>query len=75
LIVQQGPVQRAPASTSVVDVLDHVLDKGIVIDALIRVSLVGIERLHRDVPETLRHGPENASRETIGVKRYACRRM
>ena len=28
---------------SVVDVLDHVLDKGIVIDAWVRVSLVGID--------------------------------
>jgi len=34
-------VDREPSSTSVVDVLDRVL--GIVIDAWVRVSLVGIE--------------------------------
>ena len=31
--------------TSLIDVLDRVLDKGIVIDAWMRVSLVGIELL------------------------------
>lgn len=36
-------VERAPAGTSLIDVLDRVLDKGIVIDAYIRVSLVGID--------------------------------
>lgn len=36
-------VERTPAGTSLVDVLDRVLDKGIVIDAYIRVSLVGID--------------------------------
>ena len=30
-------------STSVIDVLDHVLDKGIVIDAWVQVSVVGID--------------------------------
>jgi gas vesicle structural protein len=35
-------VERAVA-TSIVDVLDRVLDKGIVIDAWVRVSLVGID--------------------------------
>ncbi len=37
------PVQRAPGSTSVLDVLDRVLDKGIVIDAWMRVSVMGID--------------------------------
>src|SRR3979490_3528367 len=37
------PVERAPGGTSLIDVLDRVLDKGIVIDAWIRVSLVGID--------------------------------
>jgi hypothetical protein len=37
------PVERAPGGTSLVDVLDRVLDKGIVIDAWVRVSLVGID--------------------------------
>jgi hypothetical protein len=36
-------VERAPAGSSLVDVLDRVLDKGIVIDAFVRVSLVGID--------------------------------
>jgi hypothetical protein len=37
------PVERSPAGTSLVDVLDRVLDKGIVIDAYVRVALVGID--------------------------------
>jgi hypothetical protein len=36
-------VERAPAGTSLIDVLDRVLDKGMVIDAYVRVSLVGID--------------------------------
>ena len=36
-------VERAPGGTSLIDVLDRVLDKGIVIDAYVRVSLVGID--------------------------------
>src|SRR5262245_3721974 len=36
-------IERTQAATSVVDVLDRVLDKGIVIDAWVRVSLVGID--------------------------------
>ena len=36
-------VERAPGGTSLIDVLDRVLDKGIVIDAWLRVSLVGID--------------------------------
>src|ERR1700687_4595941 len=37
------PVERASGGSSLVDVLDRVLDKGIVIDAWVRVSLVGID--------------------------------
>jgi hypothetical protein len=37
------PVERAPGGTSLIDVLDRVLDKGIIIDAWVRVSLVGID--------------------------------
>jgi hypothetical protein len=33
----------APGGSSLIDVLDRVLDKGIVIDAWVRVSLVGID--------------------------------
>jgi gas vesicle structural protein len=38
-------LQRGSTSTSVIDVLDHILDKGIVIDAWMRVSVVGIDLL------------------------------
>jgi hypothetical protein len=37
------PVERASAATSLIDVLDRVLDKGIVIDAWVRMSVVGID--------------------------------
>src|SRR5213592_4770902 len=37
------PVERTPGGTSLIDVLDRILDKGIVIDAWLRVSLVGID--------------------------------
>ena len=36
-------VERSPAGSSLIDVLDRVLDKGLVIDAYVRVSLVGID--------------------------------
>ena len=36
-------VERTPSGSSLIDVLDRVLDKGIVIDAWVRVSLVGID--------------------------------
>ena len=39
------PVERAAGGSSLIDVLDRVLDKGIVIDAWVRVSLVGIDLL------------------------------
>ena len=38
-------VERTSAGASLIDVLDRVLDKGIVIDAWVRVSLVGIDLL------------------------------
>jgi hypothetical protein len=37
------PVERSSGTPSIIDVLDRVLDKGIVIDAWVRVSLVGID--------------------------------
>ena len=37
------PVERTAGGTSLIDVLDRVLDKGIVIDAWVRISLVGID--------------------------------
>jgi hypothetical protein len=42
-----SPVQRGPAS-SLADVVGTILDKGLVIDAFIRVSLVGIELITID---------------------------
>jgi len=38
-------VEKAIGSSSLVEVIDRVLDKGVVIDAWARVSLVGIEIL------------------------------
>jgi len=38
-------VEKVIASTSLAEVIDRILDKGIVIDAWVRVSLVGIELL------------------------------
>ncbi|HEX6073924.1 MAG TPA: gas vesicle protein GvpJ [Micromonosporaceae bacterium] len=42
-----GGIER-PASASLADVIDTILDKGLVIDAYVRVSLVGIELLTID---------------------------
>jgi hypothetical protein len=38
-------VEKTNASSSLVEVIDRILDKGIVIDDWVRVSLVGIELL------------------------------
>jgi gas vesicle structural protein len=38
-------VERGSGTSSLIDILDRVLDKGIVIDAWVRVSLVGIDLL------------------------------
>src|SRR5437763_4223814 len=50
-IVQRrdSQVRRAPSASGLYDVLDLILDKGIVIDAFVRVSLVGIELLTVDL--------------------------
>jgi len=37
------PVERASGTTSLIDVLDRVLDKGVVLDAWVRVSLESID--------------------------------
>src|SRR6476620_4627027 len=42
-------IRRAPNSAGLYDVLDLILDKGIVVDAFVRVSLVGIELLTVDL--------------------------
>jgi hypothetical protein len=38
-------VEKSMASSSLVEVVDRILDKGLVVDAWVRVSLVGIEIL------------------------------
>jgi hypothetical protein len=46
--MQSGGRGGGPSPTGLVDVIDTVLDKGLVIDAYIRVSLIGIEVLTID---------------------------
>ncbi len=43
-----GAIARAPRPSSLADVLDLILDKGLVIDAYVRISAVGIELLTID---------------------------
>jgi gas vesicle structural protein len=43
-----GYLQRAPSPSGLADVLDVILDKGLVIDAYVRVSVIGIEVLTID---------------------------
>ena len=44
----QSGGSRGPSPTGLADVIDTILDKGLVIDAYVRVSLVGIELLTID---------------------------
>jgi gas vesicle structural protein len=41
-------LQRAPSPSGLADVLDVILDKGLVLDAFVRVSVIGIEVLTID---------------------------
>jgi len=41
-------IQRAPSPTGLADVVDLILDKGLVIDAYVRLSVIGIELLTID---------------------------
>jgi hypothetical protein len=41
--VRKMAVEKTIGSSSLVEVVDRILDKGIVVDAWVRVSLVGIE--------------------------------
>lgn len=45
---RRNPALDRPQSSSLADVLDTILDKGLVIDVFVRVSLVGIEILTID---------------------------
>ena len=48
MATQGGYLQRSPNPSSLYDVIDLILDKGLVIDVYVRVSLVGIELLTID---------------------------
>jgi gas vesicle structural protein len=41
-------LQRAPSPSGLADVLDVILDKGLVLDAYVRMSVIGIELLTID---------------------------
>jgi gas vesicle structural protein len=47
-IAYRNPYLERPPSSSLADVVDLILDKGLVIDAYVRVSLLGIELLTID---------------------------
>ena len=47
-VMQSGGGGRGPSPTGLADVIETILDKGLVIDAYVRVSLVGIEVLTID---------------------------
>ena len=47
-MAQQPSMSRSPRSGTLYDVLELILDKGLVIDVYVRVSLVGIELLTID---------------------------
>jgi len=47
-LAQRNPYLERPSSSSLADVVDLILDKGLVIDAYVRVSLLGIELLTID---------------------------
>jgi hypothetical protein len=42
------PLERAATDSSLIDVLDRVMDKGIVVDAWLLVSVVGIDLISVD---------------------------
>lgn len=68
------PVARRPTSGTLAEVVDIILDKGMVIDAYVRVSLVGIELLTIDARiviasvDTYLHFAEATNRLDLRVK-------
>lgn len=42
-------IEKSVASSSLAEVVDRILDKGIVVDAFVRVALVGIELIAIEV--------------------------
>jgi hypothetical protein len=65
-------VERAAGGTSLIDVLDRVLDKGIVIDAWVRVSLVGIDLITVEAPVS-RPAAELQSHQEMAAENAALR--
>lgn len=80
MATSQSSLSRAPRPSSLADVLDLILDKGLVIDAYVRVSALGIEVLTIDARiviasvDTYLHFAEAVNRldlgqtETQGIK-------
>ena len=67
-------VERASAGSSLIDVLDRVLDKGIVIDAYVRVSLVGIDLVSVEARIVVASVETNLKyAEAIGITGFASR--
>ncbi|HLH45704.1 MAG TPA: gas vesicle protein GvpJ [Acidimicrobiales bacterium] len=72
MLTTQSAVSRAPRPSSLADVLDLILDKGLVIDAYVRVSLLGIEVLTVDARivvasvDTYLHFAEAVNRLDLG---------
>ncbi len=61
------PVEKPSSGASMIDVLDHVLDEGIVVDANVRVAVAGIELItveRIDVPDRL----QRMSRGNIEIR-------
>lgn len=62
-------IERAAAGASLIDVLERVLDKGVVIDAWVRVSLVGLDLIVSEASVVVTHGAleahEQASRKGL----------
>ncbi len=71
---RQTSVNHKPASGSLAEVVDIILDKGLVIDAYVRVSLIGIELLTIDIRvvvasvDTYLHFAEATNRLDIRAK-------
>jgi hypothetical protein len=62
-------VERVSGGSSVIDVLDRVLDKGIVIDAWARISLVGIDLMTVDARAVVASNDTHLNyRDAVGLK-------
>lgn len=47
--IKSMAIEKSVASASIAEVVDRILDKGVVVDAFVRVSLVGIELIAIEV--------------------------